>query len=299
MNDSQVLTQLTETDAYAPGTEMPTLAWSRETARSEIERRMGMEPQGSTSKQEQTVANERLEPAAGSYVATRPPPRNRRRASLIAAGAFAVTILVVAGVALLISDDEPVPFGAESSLAVADDYFAEFNAGESEAVMALFTPDATFALQFRADPAEPILRAEWEEILVWNTAQGTIMTTHDCAVTDEAPGAVTVECDHGTHDAPAQAVDAVAVPTTTTMKITPDGIGEFDELYGGLDFAYVGEPFDAWMTENNPADALAAGFGNWSSLEEASEHGRIKAQYADEWAADLDASGCTWNQSNC
>ena len=53
------------------------------------------------------------------------------------------------------------------------------------------------------------------------------------------------------------------------------------------------------MTENKPADALAAGFGNWSSLEEASEHGRIRAQYADEWAADLDASGCTWNQSNC
>jgi len=318
MNDSQVLTQLAETDAYAPGTEMPTLAWSRETARSEIERRMGMEPQGSTSKQEQTVATERLEPAAGSYVATRPPPRNRRRASLIAAGAFAVTILVVAGVALLSSDDEPVPFGAESSLAVADDYFAAFNAGDSEAVMALFTPDATFASKFTGDPAEPMLRASWEERLVWNAAQGTIMTTHDCAVTDEAPGAVTVECDHGTHDAPAQAVDEVtqlrrsgiavvplpvrqsfAVPTTTTMKIWPDGIGEFQELYDQPDFNFVGDFFDAWMTENNPDDALAAGIGNWSSLEEANEHGRIRAQYADEWSADLQAAHCPFNQTNC
>ncbi len=296
MNDSQVLTQLAETDAYAPGTEMPTLAWSRETARSEIERRMGMEPQGSTSKQEQTVATERLEPAAGSYVATRPPPTNRRRALLMAAGAFAVTILVVAGVALLSSDDEPVPFGAESSLVVADDYFAAFNAGDSEAVMALFTPDATFALQFTGDrTAEPMLRADWEERLVWNAAQGTIMTTHDCAVTNEAPGAVTVECEQGTHDAPAQAVDAVAVPNTTTMKITPDGIGEFHELYGRPDFGFVGEPFDAWMTENHPDDVLAAGFGNWSSLEEANEHGRIRAQYADEWAADLEATGCTFS----
>jgi hypothetical protein len=125
------------------------------------------------------------------------------------------------------------------------------------------------------------------------------MTTHDCAVTDEAPGAVTISCQHGTHDAPAQAVDAVAVPTKTTMKITADGIGEFDELYGNPDFTFVGEPFDAWMTENNPDDALATGFGNWSSLEEASEHGRITAQYADEWATDLEASGCTFNQTNC
>jgi hypothetical protein len=297
MNDSQVLKQLAETDAHASDTEMSTLAWSRETARSEIERRMGMEPQGSTSKQEQTAATGRLEPAAGSHAATRPPQTNRRRASLIAAGAFAVTILVVAGIALLSSDDESVPFGAGSSLAVADDYFAEFNAGGSEAVMALFTPDATFTVEFQA---EPTLRAEWEEILVWNTAQGTIMTTHECAVTDEAPGTVTISCEHGTHDAPAQAVGAVAVPTTTTMKITADGIGELDEQYGGPDFLYVGVPFDAWMTINNPADALAAGFGNWSSLEEASEHGRIRAQYADEWAAELQAAGCTFAQlSEC
>jgi ketosteroid isomerase-like protein len=207
-----------------------------------------------------------------------------------------VTILVVAGVALLISDDESVPFGAESSLAVADDYFAEFNAGESEAVMALFTPDATFAAQFAGDrTAEPTLRAFWEEILVWNAAQGTIMTTHDCAVTDQASGAVTVECQHGTHDAPAQAVDAVAVPTTTTMKITPDGIGEFHELYGRPDFTFVGDFFYAWMEENHPDDALATDFGNWLSLEEASEHGRITAQYADEWAADLEATGCTFS----
>jgi hypothetical protein len=48
------------------------------------------------------------------------------------------------------------------------------------------------------------------------------------------------------------------------------------------------------MTINNPADALAAGFGNWSSLEEATEHGRIRAQYAEEWAGELEASGCTF-----
>ena len=187
----------------------------------------------------------------------------------------------------------------DAALRVKDGYFAAFNAGDSEAVMGLFTPDATFAFQHVGDSAEPILRAFWEEKLVWNTAQGTIMTTHDCVVIDEAPGVVTVECDHGTHDAPAQAVEAVAVPTTTTMKITPDGIGEFHELYGDPDFTFVGVFFDAWIKENHPDDALAAGFGNWSSLEEANEHGRINAQYADEWAAEVQATGCPFNQANC
>jgi hypothetical protein len=295
MNDSQVLKQLAETDAHAPDTEMSNLAWSRETARFEIERRMGMDPQESTNKQGHPVSTVQPEPTDGSHVATRPPQTNRRQPWLIAAGAFAVTLLVVAGVALLNSTDQP--FDAESSLAVADDYFAEFNAGEREAVMALFTPDATFTVGFIGDPAEPSLRSIWEERLEWNTAQGTIMTTHDCVVIDEAPGAVTISCDYGTHDAAAQAVDAVAVPTTTTMKVMPDGISEFDELYGGPDFTYVGDRFLAWMTKNNPADALAAaGFGNWSSLDEAGEHGGIRAQYADEWAAELQAAGCTFNQ---
>ena len=83
------------------------------------------------------------------------------------------------------------------------------------------------------------------------------------------------------------------------MKITPDGIGEFLELRGRPDFTFVGDFFDAWMTENNPDDALAAGYGNWSSLEEASEHGRIRAQYADEWAAYLQAAHCPFNRTNC
>ena len=44
-----------------------------------------------------------------------------------------------------------------AELAVADEYFAAFNVGDSEVVMALFTPDATFAFQFTGNPtAEPM-----------------------------------------------------------------------------------------------------------------------------------------------
>jgi hypothetical protein len=137
--------------------------------------------------------------------------------------------------------------------------------------------DATYAAQYPGDPAGPLSRTEWEEELVWSTAQGTIMTPHECAVTEEAPGAVTVTCEHGTRDAPNQAVETVAVPTTTTMKITSDGIGEFHELYGRPDFTFVGELFNRWMEGSNSADAPAAGYGPWWSVEEAAEHGGIRA----------------------
>ena len=318
MNDTQLLTRLAEANAYGKETPLPETIWKSDLALREIERRMGMDTHESTSKQKTTGATEQLQSSGAADVVAKQTPRNRRSAALVAAAAFVLVIVVGVGIALMVGDDEPQPLGAESSLAVADDYFAAFNAGDSEAVMALFTPDATLASQFTGDPPEPMLRALWEERLVWNAAQGTIMTPHDCAVTDEAPGAVTVECGHGTHDAPAQAVDEVtqlrrsgiavvplpvrqsfAVPTTTTMKIWPDGIGEFQELYDQPDFNFVGEPFDAWMTENNPDDALAAGIGNWSSLEEANEHGRIRAQYADEWSADLQATGCPFERTNC
>ena len=225
MNDTQLLTRLAEANAYGKETPLPATIWTSDLALREIERRMGMDTHESTSKQKTTGATEQLQSSGAADVVAKQTPRNRRSAALVAAANFVLVIVVGVGIALMNGEDEPQPFGAESSMAVADDYFAAFNAGDSEAVMALFTPDATFAFQSVGDrTAEPTLRTFWEERLVWNTAQGTIMTTHDCAVTDEAPGAVTVECDHGTHDAPAQAVDAVAVPTTTTMKITPTTI---------------------------------------------------------------------------
>lgn len=90
MNDAQLLEQLSLTDAYAPDTDMPSAAWTRDAAFSEIERRMA----------------ERTEQRATSM----PPQRLRRTGLLVAAAAFVAVMIV--GLALILSlgdgpDDGP------------------------------------------------------------------------------------------------------------------------------------------------------------------------------------------------
>lgn len=89
MNDAKMLEQFALTDAYAPETDMPASAWSRDTAFSEIERRIGMQTQTAKT--------------------SSPPPPMRQRGWLIAAAAFAVVILVVGAVILLAQPADELP----------------------------------------------------------------------------------------------------------------------------------------------------------------------------------------------
>ncbi len=116
MNDSQVLTQLAETDAYAPGTAMPTAAWSRETARSEIERRMGMDTRDTTNDTGAPLGvTEQTEPGAIGAVNDTPTKQTGKRrwsGALVAAAAFGVVVVIVGAAVLLTtvdSDDAATP----------------------------------------------------------------------------------------------------------------------------------------------------------------------------------------------
>jgi hypothetical protein len=80
MNDSQILEQLSLTDAYAPEMDMPESAWSHDVAFAEVERRIGGRTQTTTAP---------VQPAP-----------TRQRGWLIAAAAFAVVIVVI-GAAIL------------------------------------------------------------------------------------------------------------------------------------------------------------------------------------------------------
>lgn len=70
MNDAEVLEQLSATDVYAPGTEMPVAAWTRDAARSEIEWRIGMQTQKRAPEQVQRSPrwNGWLAAAAAAFV---------------------------------------------------------------------------------------------------------------------------------------------------------------------------------------------------------------------------------------
>ena len=282
MNDNEVLTQLAQTDAYAPVTQMPSAAWSRETALFVIERRMGMETREPESKQARTVAADRLEPASVRKSTI------RRPGLLVASAAFALALLVAAAVAIYSAVDEPVPFGAGSSLALTDEYFAAYNAGDIEAVFGMFTDDAT------QDVFGEATRLEWQQRVAWLIAQGETRTAHECTVTDEVPGtSVIVSCTFETRDAVHQAIGAPPSATSSVMTITPSGISHLAETYGGPDYADIGGPFSDWMEENHPGVEVYCFEGCGlidEAIDEAIARGLLQAEYAQEYGAFLEAN---------
>jgi hypothetical protein len=176
-------------------------------------------------------------------------------------------------------------------LAVNDAYYAAFNAGDADAVLALLTPDVTIDNSYVGRWA----LTDWEMSLVWETAQGTSLTSPECTVAEELSGeAASVTCESGTHTAAGQALGAPPVPTTTTIVVTPDGIRQLEFVYGDPKHNTYLLPFDNWVLDNHPEDAAKVGAFDFSSVEEAEHNGLLTAQYADEWASFLDAKGCVY-----
>ena len=225
-------------------------------------------------------------------------PRRWARWAILAAAAVIVVIVAVAlfdgteetGIRVV---DDPTPdlvvpeFGPEAALAVADEYFAANSAGDFDALRALFTPDATFTGPFHI--------GEDEMTFVWNAAQGTEISERDCTVTGEPSSqSVTVKCTFFNLDVLVQAVDGPPVPIALYLTVTPDGISDEAGNFGPPDFNAVGDPFDRWMRENHPDDIERVGFADWASVEEAEAGGTLRAQFAQEWADQLEANGCTF-----
>lgn len=223
-----------------------------------------------------------------------PEPKRSHTGLLVAAGAF-VIVLIVGAVALLANSrgSDPTAMGSAvepaEALAMSDAYFDRYNEGDAEGVMELFTPDATFSGSIlRATP-----RAYFEEILVWNTAQGTKLTSEGCT-TRQAEDFVRVLCDGATHDMPTQAVNGSPVRTLITLIVAPGGIRQHTYTYGTPNFHHVGDPFEDWMLSHNPDSAQKVEFGAWKDAEEAGVFGLLVANYAEAWADYLKANNCTY-----
>ncbi len=176
---------------------------------------------------------------------------------------------------------------------VAAAYFEAYNEGDLDAVVAFFEPDAEFLGQFGS-----LTRAEWEQLLVWNLAQGTVLSPPSCLLADEFVGvSVRLVCDHGNSGAVTQAVDGPAVAIRLTMTFTPEGISDWKRTFGeGPDFNEVGIPFSEWMTTHHPDVAESVEFGNWNSVEQAERNGILTAQYGAVWRVYLDANDCGYDE---
>ena len=207
----------------------------------------------------------------------------------------AAAVLIVAGIGLIVvNQDNEAPFTSQPDAeASVDAWFDAYNAGDDEAVLALYAPGVAISSSIGGSSTLD----EETMLLAWNTAQGSIYTPQECSVNEIDPGvSARVSCSTGHRDAPTQAVDSPPVPTTVVATVTSEGISEITFGYGVLDFTLVGEPFTAWMAANHP-EIVAAGtveFGNWATVEEAKANGLLTAQYAAEWAIYLTENGCTY-----
>ena len=179
-------------------------------------------------------------------------------------------------------------FDALDARDIANAYFAAYNEGDVDAVVALFEPDTQFSDNFGSQS-----RAAWEQLLVWNAAQGTVLGPPSCLLAEEIVGvSVRLVCSHDNLDVLVQAVDGPAVPIRLTLEITPEGIVDWKSIFGQPNFNEVGVPFADWMTTHHPDVASGVGFGNWSSVQGAEQNGILTSQYADEWRVYLDANDC-------
>ena len=178
----------------------------------------------------------------------------------------------------------------------ANAFYVAYNAGESDEVLALFSADATFRNNFTGSTNTE----DSEMVLVWDAAQGTELTSGGCTVTPTEPRQLlNVLCVGETRDALSQALGTSAVPTRVLMAVTPEGITRLEYTFGQPDFETKGIPFDRWMDVHHSGDAeAAAGFGHWTTVDEARAFGHIRAQYAREWAEYLKQNHCT-DRDNC
>ena len=220
---------------------------------------------------------------AASPASTAPPPAPTTTTATTAAPT------TTSGNAQSLTDDE--------ALAISGDYIDAFNSGDADAVLALFTDDVALSDKYSAlsdfgngDPFEAMDRAFFEQELAWNTAQGTTFVSPECAVIEEgAAAAVTVSCEFGFLPAELKAADAPPIPAVITMVVTPDGISELASEVAVLDASGVVQ-FDNWLFLNHMDDSQGVEYGDWNSVAEAEQGGTLRAQYAQEWAASLEAN---------
>lgn len=256
-----------------------------------------------------------LETETAERPLTAPPSRRRPSARALQWAAALIVVVGVAGAAYFATrDDSPItsagPVGPQT---VVDQYFTAFNAGDVDGVVSLFTIDAT--LQERFNPADVFGEPDpdWEQEVAGFIAQETVLESPSCAATDDLSTTDrTLSCDYGFLDAPTQAVGALPVPVTATFAITPLGkINKLQVTYdaagAGVDFLHVGRPFARWLSANRPEFASLAitdepqGVGRGEEpvadccqSMSATEVGRLRVQYAQEWAAYLEENGCTY-----
>lgn len=83
------------------------------------------------------------------------------------------------------------------------------------------------------------------------------------------------------------------------MEVTRDGIGDIEVKYTYHNFAATDGAFGRWMNANHPEIDIDTVFFPGDTVAESVTRGELRALYAEEWAAYLEANGCTYEDYGC
>ncbi|MFV2039208.1 MAG: hypothetical protein ACC660_03095 [Acidimicrobiales bacterium] len=229
--------------------------------------------------------------------------------------AVAAAIVVVVGIVAVTGDandnsdtavvtDETSPSTGDTTSMSTDEamgavgaYFDAYAVGDIGTALALFEPDTSFSTTWSGGGAEATL-SDWEKLMTWNLAQGTVLTAPECLASEPVGDSVTVACEYGSSEALIQAIPTTPIPIALDVVVTPDGIRSWNRQLTSPDFTTYGDPFNRWVQANHPEDVDPAPFA-WESVAEAQQRGESEGALAEEWGAFLEASGCDFNSLTC
>ena len=179
-------------------------------------------------------------------------------------------------------------------MAVKDAYIEASNAGDADAVLALFEPDVRAAVSiFGGD------LVTFERFLVSSIAEGTTVTAENCTARERGD-AIRLSCDSTRHAYLAVAVGAPAPEGNLSLSVTVDGIRSLAEANSFLDFEVSTYRLTVgWRSTTRSTSTHASRSVLGDSVAQAEQAGTLHGQYADEWAAYLEENGCTYQDTDC
>jgi hypothetical protein len=176
-----------------------------------------------------------------------------------------------------------------AALDVVERYFGALQARDADAAVGLVHADADVSFY------RPMDRDTYAGLLVMDAASGTSYLDVDCRAVAPATGPA-VDCSFGLLDGVARFVDGPVVPETATFVVDDGSITALTRAVGEPDHGLLGGAFASWMQAHGRERLDTDLWFEFDDLDAARELGEERARLGGEWAAFLDAEGCTWDQ---
>lgn len=220
------------------------------------------------------------------------PEQRTNRRLMMAAAAVAAIALIGGLLAFAGGDDDagepaaatvltttPPPTTAPAlseadAVAVAERYFADFNAGDVDAVLAAYTSDIVVT-----EPWESYSADEWALQVTYYIAGEWEHQIDECTPFIDADG-VSVRCSGRSWNPLERAIAGEGVDTIVTLEVTEDGISAITVGIGGRDFTSAADAWDSWREAQG---IEFDGWGSYTTPEEAVLAGENELMFTRQW----------------